>query len=106
MPDPKFITVPPADELLTRLRAIDGEPHMDVFYRLLLDAADREQMGMGIANRLVFAWNDYSTGYPAVVSQVVAVRLHAFVPAFTDDPEVQAEALDHLKAIGLPDGRD
>lgn len=102
----KTITVPAADEFLARLRAIDDEPYADVFYRLLLPVAGLEQAGAGVANRLVLAWADYTAGHATTFTQVVAMRLHTFVPAFTDDPQIQSDALDHLKAAGFPDGRD
>lgn len=105
MTDMKTITVPPADELLRRLLAVDDEPYMDVFYRILLNAESRRITGQGIAVHLTLSMTDYTAGHPTVVTMAMTEMLHEFVPAFTDDPEVQADALDHLKASGLPDGR-
>lgn len=105
MSKPKTITIPPAEELLRRLLAVDDDPHMDVFYRILLNAESRRITGQGIAVHLTLSMTDYTAGYPTALTVAVAMKLCEFVPAFTDDPEVQADALDHLKASGLSDGR-
>lgn len=102
----KIVTIPAADDLLARLIAIDDNPHqVKRFYPYLLKAAGVELAGQGIATKLALAAYDYTSGLPLTVSAVVNVSLHRFVPAFTDDPEVQAAALDHFEAVGLPTGR-
>lgn len=106
MTDLKTVTIPDADDLMHRLRQAGGSlPGLDAFYQDLQQYAGRKLTGEGIAVGLTLAAIEYASPYPAGVTASTTACLHLFVPAFTDDPETQARALDHLKAAGLPDGR-
>lgn len=102
--EPKIITIPDADELLRRLIAIDDEPHLEErFYPRLLPLAGQERVGRGIVVALTLAVADYTEGMPPFMRTALEMRLHEFLPAFTDDADVLAEARDLLVACGLLD---
>lgn len=96
------VTVPRGDELTAHLRAICDEPHMDTLYqRVVRNLAGKELTGMGIGNGLIFAWVDYTADLPTPVQMTTKLLLPRFIPACTDDPDVQAEAREHLRAAGF-----
>jgi hypothetical protein len=98
----KTITIPERDELLARLTAIDDERPLRAFYPVLLYKLNDKLTGVDIANKLADAMDVYTADHPTPTTAAVRAMLHTFVPAFTDDPDVQAEALAHLKAAGIP----
>lgn len=101
----KTVTIPERDELLARLCAIDDDPHLvERLYPLLLKVAGQRRVGAGIAVHLALCAADYGTGQPHIMYTVMSMRLWIFIPAFTDDPDAQAEALAHLESSGLPVG--
>lgn len=88
---------------MRRLIGIDGDLHMvEWFYPRLMPLAGRELAGRGIAMELTLAAYDYIEGLPSVMAQVVLGRMHQFLGAFSNDPEVLKDARDHLAAAGLP----
>jgi hypothetical protein len=90
--------LPQHDELLSRLTAVDSEPHMvERFYPHILTSAGQEKTGLGVALALTLAASDYTDGMPPVLARVVLLRLPSFVRAIVDDPQVQAEALAGLR---------
>ena len=105
MSNPKIITVPEAEELMQRLIAVDNNQHMiEQFYPRLMPLAGENRVGAGIAVALTLAVSDYTAGQPVFMAATMQMRMHEFVGAFTDDPEVRAEALSYFAAAGLPTG--
>lgn len=101
----KIITVPGAEELASRLIAVDSEPHLqERFYPLLMKTAGQPRSGEGIVIALMLAVSDYTQGQPPIMATLMHMRLHQFLGAFTDDEEVLAIASAHLNAAGLPNG--
>jgi hypothetical protein len=101
----KTVIIPDAEELTRRLIGIDNEPHMiEHFYPKLMSLAGTERAGGGIVTGLVLAVNDYTEGMPPFMAQVMFMKVHQFLGAFTDNPEVLKEARNHLAAAGLPTG--
>jgi hypothetical protein len=97
----KTALLPPNDEILTRLRAIDDIDHSETFFRLALaQTAGGPISGVGIGLILSLAFAEYTAGHMTPFVASFASSLPDYVPAFTDDPEVEADARATLKASG------
>jgi hypothetical protein len=100
----KTVTIPEAEELARRLMEINDDAHLvRHFYPLLLPLAGQKRTGAGLFAALTLAVTDYTTGQSSMVT-VMNLRMHQFLPAFTDDPEILAAARALLAAVGLPTG--
>lgn len=103
MTERKFVTIGSAEELTDRLVTIDDNPHLqERFYPRLMKLAGQELYGEGIVNALVLAVADYTEGQPPIMTTLMHMRLHQFIPAFTTNPLALADARAQLTAIGLP----
>lgn len=98
----KVIDVPERDELIRRLAAIADERHLHSLYRVLAhNTAGKELSGVGVANGIVLSYATYVSGHETPVVAAVRLLLAKLVPAFTNDPETQADAVAHLEAAGF-----
>lgn len=101
----KVTTIPPAYELLPRLKAVDDNPYVvDMFYPRLLVLAGRELTGNGIALALSMAVYECTRDQSTFVRTAMNAGLYRYIAALTDDPEVQVDAKVHMRESGLSVG--
>lgn len=102
MAERKTIVLPGSNEMQRRLISVDDGPHtVEKFYPLLTKHAGQKKTGMGIVLMFVLAVNDYTAGMPALLTQVLYMRLPEFVKAIVDDDDVRNEAMAGMRKAGV-----
>lgn len=96
--------MPTPDEMLRRLIALDGEPHLaERFFPVVVQRlAAKELAGAGVVMGLMLATAEYCKELPEVMEKALMISLSDYVRTLVDEPQVQQDALETLRAIGLP----
>ena len=84
----EMITLPAADEMLTRLRSVIDEPHIEAnLYPKITRYAGTRKTPEGIEMIVMLAIHDYAEGFPPAVARGLMVALPRFVRVLcgTDD---------------------
>lgn len=98
----QVITLDPADQLLTRLRAVNGSNHIVTqFYPRITKDAGSKIVPKGVVIMLQLALADYADGMPAFMLNALVPFMPKWIEAVIGEgkPEFLAEALGFWKEV-------
>lgn len=86
------ITLPDAETILSRLKAVNDEPHcVDKFYPLLAKDAGQVRVPLGIIMMLQLAIHDYTEGMPPMMTAVLNMNMEEYIDALVLDESASTE---------------
>jgi len=92
----KVVTLPSAEEIMSRLRKVDmgaNDYMAERFYPLIVQEAGRELVAQGVVMMLTLKIHDFmSSGYPPVMTGILHMYVPQLIDALVDDKEIAEEA--------------
>ncbi len=100
MSDKTRITLPDAETIMSRLKAVNDSSHcVQKFYPLLAKNGGEERVPMGIVMMLQLAIHDYTEGMPPMVVAVLNMNMERYIDALVPDEAAAAEAKAHWAEV-------
>ncbi len=100
----KAIQMPPTDEIIKRLMAINNhnDDHDRRLYRLIASKLTNEKNGYGVVISIQLAIYDYMAegDYPPIMAHLLNACIPDYIDALIDDAEVKADAMDIIQQGG------
>lgn len=97
-----MFTLPDAEEMRRRLRAVDDSSHIDLgFYPVLERSAGESKNALGFALLWLTATSTYTMGLPPEMISAIMVSTPSYVEALIDDEEARTEVLELFLTVGL-----
>ncbi len=89
----KVFNLPSREEMLQRLLKVDDNPHSQQrFYPLLTRHAGEQKVAVGVVMMIQLAIYNYTEGMPAMMAQLLNMRMDDWIDALCPDEEIAAEA--------------
>ncbi len=94
------ITLPDAETIMSRLKAVNDDSHcVQKFYPLLAKNGGQERVPMGIVMMLQLAVHDYTEGMPPMMVAVLNMNMDGYIDALVPDQDAAAEAKAHWAKV-------
>lgn len=94
------ITLPDAETIMSRLKAVNNDDHcVQKLYPLLAKNASQERVPTGIVMMLQLAIHDYTEGMPPMMVAVLNMNMNRYIDALVPDQVAAAEAKAHWAKV-------